>query len=380
MTEYSAIFHLLAFFIIMYVPLAISLIKQKEWTKLFVFCVPQILVFSSALILFKWQFSSNIPIYAHTAPYLFPGNPTTLHEVCSFFIERFPQFTRSILPNPWGMGLFAWLIFPFFPVWKNSTLAKQCRVFSFYAIISVSLVFICALLKWFPFGGVFRHTITMLPGILLAWVLIIYMIISDRLSNKKLSVSIVTILCIVLIPAYVKGLVLPLKSQVTYRELLKSSGFREYEKSSDSIIANWRGRSILSWWLLPNKRPRLIYDPQYKIPVFNYDGTRVIQLEDPDQILKIATVIAKQEGQCWIILSFLEESNEFKSIHEYLKKGVQNNPNISLEFSRETEFYHTILMKVDTVTESIHKWSSNADYLSGQRFQRGDGQPKQKRL
>jgi hypothetical protein len=351
-TEYSAIFHLLAFFIVVYVPLAIYFIRQKEWNKLFLFCVPQALVFLLALILFKWQFSSNIPIYGHTAPYLFQGNLTNINEVFSFFIERFPNFSRSILPNPWGMSLFALLIFPFFPLWKKSMLVKWCRVFSSYAILSVILVFIGSLFKWFPFGGVFRHTVTILPGILLSWILIIYMIISDQLSNKKFTAFIVTVICVALIPAYLKALVLPLKSQQTYMEIFKSSGFGEYEKSSGSIVANWRGRSILSWWLLPDKNPRQIYDPQYNMTVFNYGGTRVIQFfdpDDPDQILKTATLIAKQEGKCWIFLSFLQESNDFKSIHEYLKKSIQKNPNISLEINRYSKFNHTILIKINTI-------------------------------
>lgn len=363
MTEYSAIFHLLTLSIIIYAPLFIYFIRKKEWVKPFLFAIPQAVVFFLALILFRWHFFNIIPVYDHTSPYLFYGSLKSTHEVFDFFIENFPNFAQTILPNPWGMTLLTLLIFPFIPIWKNTEHAKQCRILSSYGIISVVLLFISALLTWFPFGGLPRHTVAVLPGITLACVLIIYMLLTDRIINKKYLVSIVAIICILLTPSYKKAymnevLDLPLKQRKIHKELFERSGFSEYNKLSDIIIANWQGRSVLTWWLFPNEYPQLIYHPQNKIPIYHYGKTKVIEVDEPDSILKITEMVAKSEGQCWIFLSFPKNAEEFNRVYDHLIKYFENTSNISLSLKRKTDL-ETIFIKVEKINPSNYLLRSN---------------------
>jgi hypothetical protein len=278
---------------------------------------------------------------------MFKESLMSLQNIYGFFLERFPDFTEGILPKPWGISLFLLLFLPFLPLWNNKILAKRCRVFSCYVMISIGLVFIGALFQKFPFGGTPRHTVSILPGILVAWVLIIYLVISEISSNKIIRVAVGVVICITLVPAYVKALALPNKSWQSYQEIHKSTGFDKYKTSPGSIVANWRGRSILSWWLLSDEIPRLAYDPNYQIQVHNYGRTRVVQQDGLHGIFKVTNQILEQERQCWIVLSFLGNADESNRICDSLKNAFQKDPHIHLDISQNTSFNNTILIKVN---------------------------------
>lgn len=320
LTEYSAVFHLVALATVLYVPFIVASVKSRQWLTLVAYLIPQTLVVSLGMGLFVWQFRGHVPVFAHTAPYMYSGTPTDMMGIVRFFLRGFPDLLYGLAPKPFGLVLAVTWLLPFIRRFDGSFMAGYCRLLSYYAVVGVGLAFLAALLKHFPFGGFSRHTIAIAPAMLLNSVVVLTMVVSEAIPKKNHRIIAgIAIICLI-VPTVLDRL------NDRFDDHKRYSGFREdvaphYYGSPSPIVANARGRAVASWWLLAGRRPRLVEQTSNECRTFDYQGIDLVECDTPLTALESAMNYVGAQGQCWMVLAYLDGSEEASRFYELLGEG-----------------------------------------------------------
>src|SRR5262249_7551772 len=151
--EYSSAFHVVAMLVITIAPL----LRQRRWRDALEGAAPQLFALILGALFYRWHLGGRFPLFKHTEPFVYSGA-----GVAGFFAAHMPTFFGGILPLPWGWLIPFLLLMGFHP---------RSRSLAAYAFIAIGFVFAAAVARIFPFGGIPRHTVVLVPGILMACVL-----------------------------------------------------------------------------------------------------------------------------------------------------------------------------------------------------------------
>lgn len=349
-TEYTAVFHIVALFIVVYLPFSLSLIKRRKWKQLSIVLLPHLITFLVGFTLFRWQFKPSGTSFAlYNSEYLYGGSLTDLGKIFVFFFHHFPEFMGDIIPNPWGICLIFLLIMAFIPnILNDHLLAYKGKAFACVGFLSISFIFIASLLKQFPFGGTSRHAVVVFPGILLACFIVIVAISRKFSSGKKAQFFFVTLTIVVFGLGLIKGLNYFKRDKRTLQDLKQMVHFEEYFQEPCSIVANWRGRSLLSWWYLSKRKPQMIDRGKNRTVFIDYEGIKVVQTKMPIDVLKRAIYCAQKEEQSWIFFSNFSAKSVERYYHSLLEI-IKKVPNISVSFHGMSDFIiPTTVIKIES--------------------------------
>jgi hypothetical protein len=359
MTEYSAIFHMVPLIIIIFIPFSTSQIKQRQWMRILIFSLPYLFVFCLASGLFFWQFNGQIPVLEYMSMFMYQGSLTDFGAMVTFFVHRFPRLMGGILPNPWGLCLVLLLLLPLTPLLRNNSVAKASRSFAFYSLLCISFIFIASLFRFFPFGGATRHTVVIMPGIVLTCFFVVVGIIRKWTSKKNSKIIATCLILLIFLYGFIvgagKSFIREKWIRPTYKDLCNVASLSKYTNEPGPMVVNWRGRSLISWWFLPKKEPRLIKSWQNRSMVFDWEGTmlfdyegiKVVQSNLPTVILRTAISHAQQSGQCWILLTYPPASSEISNTYSFLYTELKKDPHVSIRICKKIEFvWPTIIAKI----------------------------------
>lgn len=326
MLEYAALFHFLALAALAVAPLVFRREERPGVRRLAWFSAPYITALGLFAVLFAVQFSARVPEYGHTTPFVYGGDLSDVASVLTFFLERAQYFFAGMSPGP-GLWLVPLLLLGalVFPSQVGSPWRRQLAV---YGVLSISMLFAASLVGAYPFGGVPRHAVAVVPGIFLAC----YLASVELLSRLRARPAAQVLVAVVVLLAFLPGWVASIRANARALESRMTVDFSErvdeFEASPVNLVTNWRGRNLASWWLLRNRTAhRAAHDPQTQ--VFDYDGLSLIEVGKRGSITDEARACAAVSGTCWLMLGYLDRDTS--GWNEVEKELTGQSPNIAAE-------------------------------------------------
>jgi hypothetical protein len=346
-TEFAAALHLVALAAVVYAPLWIGWLRRGEWRRLLVCSAPLAGSVGLVLLVYLWQMGARRGEFGHTRHALYGGSLADPAGILAFLGERLPAHAEGILPHPWGLAVLILLLPPFTPLIGSTPLARRARVFASYGLLALGLVFVASLLRSFPFGGLPRHGVAILPGVLLAAALSLAACIQHRLRVGRGRVVAAAVVVVAFAPAFVSGLRAERSDPRTRRDLAEQIGVSAFAEAPGPVVTNRQGRALLSWWLLPGSAPHRIHRGAPRFVVFDYEGLSVVESFTPQQALDTALFYAGRVGACWVLLSYRKGGDEAERVHAFLAEALAGRPALSVQLRREPDWL------LDTVVARI---------------------------
>ncbi|MFO0981277.1 MAG: hypothetical protein U1E76_05895 [Planctomycetota bacterium] len=328
-TIYSAAFHALALSLVLYVPLAGTLGAQRQWRRLFTLLAPQLLPALVTLLALSLPFEASVARYGHTGPYLYRGSFTDWRAILYHSLQSIERFLAANVPAPfgWAAGA-AVLLGACLPAGPNLR-ARLARAIAIYGVLALLLSLLASLLGKFPLGGVPRHNLAIVPGLFLA-ALLQFAAWLERLPHARLRLAAAALLVAAFAAALVTGLAPVLRDRENYDDPELRWCAAEYARAPGPIVANWRGRSVISWWLLRRFEPRLVAQAATG-KQFQYDHVQVSEVLAREAVLATALAECQRSGTCWIALCDLPaDLDELHRTRASLAAALAAEPGIDL--------------------------------------------------
>jgi len=301
-TEYLAMPHVAAVAVLAAAPDAWRHLRAGRWRR----AVAVVGIYAGTLgltaALFAWQFQGRIPSrHPHTIPFMYGGSLLDLRAMLGFLTTRWLAFADSLLPSPWGVLLLVLLVAPWTGLLRDDPSRRLARRLSLGAALALGFSSVAALLGHLPLGGRPRHMIATVPLVLLADTFILAGLVG-RLPRPAWRVAASAVVAGGFLIGSAVGLRAGANRSSEYAELVHTAGLGDYSQRPAAIVADRRGRNLVSWWLLRGREPRLVSASVEGCLNFTYGDTRVAEC-DGDALVIRAGELARAEGRAWIVMT-----------------------------------------------------------------------------
>lgn len=325
--EYSAVFHVAAILATTSWPL----IAQRRRREAMLCAGPHLAALGVGAAFYLWHFGVRFPppLFPHTEPYVYHGILSNLKTMGSFLFAGGPRLFAGILPSPWSWAVPALVLSAWNPAAPYDP-SSRCAAYSFLVLI---LVFAAALAGSYPFGGVPRHTAVLLPGVVMACVLGAARLVAALGKTPRSRAFFSTALGMLMLPGFVLGIQRLRRAEPVYDVAGWTNLRSAYEQNPGPWIANWRGRSLLSWWFLADRLPRLATERK-EYAIFDYSGIRVTQMEDAAGIVRQAKALVREHGRCWILVAYFRFDSGSAYSFKKMALALKQEPSISIALER----------------------------------------------
>jgi hypothetical protein len=348
-TEFAAAFHVAALSLWVHAPPLWRGLRRGDWGRAARSALPQVAVFALAGLDYAWQRGGRRAEFGHTRHALYDGSLGDPAAVMGFLWERLPAQMDGILPNPWGLAALALLLVAWTPLTARSPLARRARELSAQALLALGLVFAASLLRLFPLGGLARHGVAIAPGVLLAAFVAATACVQHAVRpgvRRRLAAAAVGL---ALAPGLALGLLAARPDGTTREQRGAVIGVPDFQERPGPVLTNAEGRALLSWWFLPGRSPRRLYQDVTRMLVFDYDGISVVEPIDTEAFVRTAVFYAERAGVCWVFLAFPRGGEEARRTYAELVRALHAHPGAELALHRRQDWLlDTVVMRVDS--------------------------------
>jgi hypothetical protein len=203
--------------------------------------------------------------------------------------------------------------------------------FALYSFIALALGVSTALAGMFPFGAAPRHTVVLLPGMLVACVFGAARLVALIGKTPRARALASALFVIALSPGFMIGLARLRQARANYDLALFGPIQAQQQQQPGPWVGNWRGRTLLSWWFLAG-RPSRRTDHHEQSQVFDYAGIKVVETAEPEAIAKTASSLVQQHGRCSILFAFFAPDTASVTPRlERMVAGLRNDPSLVVE-------------------------------------------------
>ena len=328
LTEYLATPHVVALAGLAWAPAARRLIREHRWRRVAAITGLYAGTLGLTAAIFIWQFQGHIPSqHGHTTPFMYGGSLLDLRAMLGFLATRGLAFADSVLPSPAGVLLLVLLLAPWAGLLRGDPCQVLVRRLSLCAALAIGLSCVAALLGQLPLGGRPRHTVLIVPLVLLTDTFILAGLVG-RLSRPAWRVTVSAIAVCGFLLASAAGLRAG-GSGGRYADLAAVAGLAEFSRRPAAIVADWRGRSLATWWLLRGREPRLVSESVEGCLNFDYQGTQVAECGD-DEMATRARDLVRAEGRAWIVLTDQSDPARLADAMRRVVTALARSPDIEV--------------------------------------------------
>jgi hypothetical protein len=357
MTEYTAVLAVLPLSAVIYLPRCVDLLRDQYRERRFArmgsfasLASLQLAVALSAFLLFRWHFQGSVPHFPHTEGDTYQaGLEAGAGPLLAYLGARIPRFVDGLIPLPWGVGLLvlAWL--PLTPVFRGHRHARFARVAALVSLLGVVMLLSLAAAGALPLGGMPRHSVSLLPGLLTAALISCAIALDSWTAPGALRATVALGLVALTLPGFVKGWGRLSPHRDSYYELLARARIPQYREAPAPIVTNNRGRSLLSWYFFPDRPPRNVLHVPF-LDHYDYDGIVVVETQSDRAMLENAIALAREHGEVWAVYSALELGS-LKESYAYLKLGIRDDPHVRMQYSELSKGF--VLPSILAVVERV---------------------------
>ncbi len=301
-TEFAAIFHVAALLVALCAAPLGTLLARRRFADASRMIAPHVVVILGTGLLFAWQHQGAVPQYAHAASGLYHGRLGDPIDIARFVAARLPQQLDAILPEPAGTLLLMLLVLGASPLAGDRPAARDARWFARAGLLSLGLVLVAGVLGVFPFGGTPRHASPVYPGILIAGILVMLAPLRDGVARRRsLRWAAATLAIVIAVPG---GVALArLGRDPRTRDTLAAQVYADrYRAAPAPIVTNGQGRSLVSWWWLPDAYPTRRSAGGTRFAVYDYDGIPVVETASLSDAVRTAVFYAGAADASWLFL------------------------------------------------------------------------------
>ena len=358
--EYSAVFHVLALYVVVLMPVAVAGWRQRQWKKLIVLSLPYGVPLILTAVFFSWQFSGGYPVeHPHTRLAMYEGSWSDFGSVTAFLFEQVIRFSNELLPNPWGISVLAVVLLSAVPLLPRYRKSIHNRGISTYCIVALVALMMASVLRLYPLGSSSRHTVFIIPGTLTAGLVIIVGILRFVVKSCGFRCVIGGVLLVVILVGVERGISPMIRiNENVLRDSSEYAPLSQYYRDPGPLVVNWRGRTMVMTWFLRSASSRMVETSDQAL-VFDAGGTTVVQSDllsrqvndglQPPIVARWAAQLAKSEGRCWIVLSDFSEKMLIRERSEILRL-LAIEPEIRVQFNELGRF-----ARVDSQFRSSHR-------------------------
>ena len=169
MTEYTAVLAMVPLSAMIYLPLGLRLLREGRGRTLVSLAALQASVALPAIALFRWHFEGRVPHFPHTESHTYLlGLGAGASPLLEHLAERIPRLVDGLLPHPWGVALLALAWLPLTPVFRAHRHARLARAAAVFSLLGVGMLIALAAAGALPLGGMPRHNVSLVPGLVFA--------------------------------------------------------------------------------------------------------------------------------------------------------------------------------------------------------------------
>lgn len=336
-TEFAAIFHAAALLVALCTAPLVALLAARRFGDALRLVAPHAVVILAAGLLFAWQHQGAVPQYAHAAAGLYRGSLGDLPGVLHFVADRLPRQLDAILPAPGGALLLVLLVLGAGPLAGNRPAARDARWFARTGLLSLAFVLVAGLSGVFPFGGTPRHASPVYPGILVAGILVVLLPLRDGVARRRsLRWAAATLAIVIAVPG---GVALARAGRdPRTREGLAAEVFAEHYRAAPApIVTNGQGRSLVSWWWLPEARPARRRDGGARFGVYDYDGIPVVEAASVADAVRTAVFYAGVADASWLFLP-VAPGESVERVERDVLEALDAAPEVQVEVAGRSRF------------------------------------------
>ena len=332
MTEYTAVLAMVPLSLMVYLPLGLRRLREGRVLEVAGLAAIQLGVALPCLLLFRWHFQGSVPHFPHTEgdTYL-AGLDAGLGPLLAYLAGRIPRFVDGLLPHPFGvvMLVLAWL--PLTPVFRDHANAGLARAAALFSLLGVLMLVAVAAAGALPFGGMPRHSVSIVPGIVFAAIVSCSVALGRWTSPGALRALLAAALVALSLPGVYAGWGRLSPHRNSFYELTARARVPEYLERPAPIVCNNRGRSLLSWYFFPGTAPRRTSHVAF-VDRFDYGGIPVVQTPIDAIMLKSVIQLAQTHGEVWVLYSALE-LDDLQATYAHLKAGVRESLYVTMQYS-----------------------------------------------
>ena len=224
--------------------------------------------------------------------------------------------------------------------------ACEARWFARTALLSLGLVLLAGLFGVSPFGGVPRHAMPIYPGILIAGILVLLVPLRDADAGRRsLRWAAATLGVLVALPG---GVVLARtgRDPRTHEELAAEIHASRYRAAPAPVVTDLSGRSLASWWLLPDARPVLRPIGGARLSVYDYGGVPVVQSANLADAVRTAVFYADVAEASWLFLT-VAKGESAEQLEREILAAVRASPGVRVEIADHSSFvYESVTVRL----------------------------------
>ena len=334
LTEYLAAPHVVAVAGLAAVPAVRRHLLARRWGRAVAVVAIYVGTLGLPAALFVWQFQGGVPSrHPHTIPFMYAGSLLDVRAMLGFLVDRGLAFADTLIPSPGGILLLVLLPVPWAGLLRGDPGERLARRLSLGAVLALGFTAAGALLGHLPLGGRARHTIAIVPLVLLADTFILAGLVA-RLPRPAWRVAASAVVAGGFLIGSAAGLRAGVNAGGGYAALASVGALGDYSQRPAAIIADQRGRRLASWWLLRGREPRLVSVSPEGCLNFSYrdtsQETSVIECYNGDALVTRARELVRTEGRAWIVMTDQSDAMGLAEAMRHVVAALAASPDIEV--------------------------------------------------
>jgi hypothetical protein len=213
----------------------------------------------------------------------------------------------------------------------------------------VALLIALAAAGALPIGGMPRHSVSLIPAITVSAIASCALALARWTSPGGLRAGLAVGLVAILLPGVVLGWQRLSPHRSNFYNLCGRARVPEYLAAPVPIVSNNRGRSLVSWYFLPDRPARQVSHLPFW-DRYDYGGVPVVETPIDRMMVESVIELAREHGEVWVVYSDLTIES-LRPSYASLKVGVRDSPHVRMRHAElSTSFVlPSILAQVERV-------------------------------